>query len=124
MHIGDCVLVKQPVINKLMPPLDLHPYFIKCVKGSMVTAERRNRSITQNKEHFILLLIDNMNKLNYRNITNNNESNDDYDFDLVKPTRENKNNPSPGIKRYPLGIRNRPTFYHELTENEGREKIL
>ena len=90
MHIGDCVLVKQPGINKLMPPLNLRPYFIKCVKGSMVTAERRNKSITQNKEHFILLLINNMNKLNYRNITNNNESDDDYDFDLVKPTRGKK----------------------------------
>ena len=33
-------------------------YFVKCVKGSMVTAERRNKSITQNKEHFILLPID------------------------------------------------------------------
>ena len=71
MHIEDCVLVKQPGINKLMPPF-------------MVTAERRNKSITLNKEHFILLPIDNINKLNYRNITNNNKNYHDYDFDLVK----------------------------------------
>ena len=62
MHIGDCVLVKQPRINKLTPPFDPHPYFIKCVKGSMVRAERRNKSITRSKEHFILLPIDNKNK--------------------------------------------------------------
>ena len=116
-HIGhiDRVLVKQPRLNKLTPPFDPDPYFVKCVKGSMVTAERRNKSITRNKEHFILLPIDNKYKLDYQNITNNKENDDDFDFDLVKPTTENKNNPSPHIKRYPLRTRNRPTFYHELT---------
>ena len=115
MHIGDCVLVKQPVINKLMPPFDPDPYFIKCIKGSIVTAERRNKSITRNKEHFILLPIDNKNKLNYRNVASNNENDDDFDFDLVKPTTENENNPSPSIRKFPVRTRNRPTFYHELT---------
>ena len=81
----------------------------------MVTAERRNKSISRNEEHFILLPIDNKNKLNYRNLTNNNENNDYFDFDLVKPTRENENNPSPSIRRYPVRTRNRHTFYHELT---------
>ena len=113
MHIGDGVLVKQPRINKLTPQFDPDPHFIKCVKGSMVTAERKNKSITRNKEHFILLPVDNKNKLNYRNITNN--KNDDYfDFDLVRPTTENENNPSPPLRRYPVRTRNRPTFYHEL----------
>ena len=59
------------------------------LKGNMVTAERRNKSITQNKENFILLLIDNKIKSNYHNITNNNE-NDDFDFDFAKPTTENE----------------------------------
>ena len=81
----------------------------------MVTAERRNKCITQNKEHYILLSIDNKNNLNYRNTRNNNENDDDFDFDLVKPTTENKNNPSPPIRRYPVRTRNRPTFYPELT---------
>ena len=26
MHIGDCVLVKQPRLNKLTPPFDPDPY--------------------------------------------------------------------------------------------------
>ena len=115
MHIGDCVLVKQKRINKLTPPFNLDPYFIKYIKGSMVTAERRNKSITRNKEHFIRLPIDNRNKLNYRNITNNNENDDDFDFDLVRPTTENENNPTPPIRRHLVRTRNRPTFYHELT---------
>ena len=59
------------------------------LKGNMVTAERRNKSITQNKENFILLPIDNKIKSNYHNITNNKE-NDDFDFDFAKPTTENE----------------------------------
>ena len=55
----------------------------------MVTVKRRNKSITQNKEHFILLPIDDKIKSNYHNITNNNE-NDDFDFDFAKPTTENE----------------------------------
>ena len=101
MHIGNCVLVKQPRLNKLTPPFDPDPYFFKCVEGSMITAERGNKCITQNKEHFIILPINNKNKLNYRNATNNNKHNDDFDFDLVKPTTENENNPSPPIRTYP-----------------------
>ena len=56
------------------------------LKGNV---ERRNKSITQNKENFILLPIDNKIKSNYHNITNNNE-NDDFDFDFAKPTTENE----------------------------------
>ena len=77
----------------------------------MVTAQRRNKCKTRNKEHFILLPIDSKNKLNYQNVTNNNENDDDFDFGLIKPTTEKKNNPSPPIRRY--SVRNRPTFYHE-----------
>ena len=79
----------------------------------MVTVKRRNKSITQNKEHFILLPIDDKIKSNYHNITNNNE-NDDFDFDFAKPTTENEKNPSPPI-RYVVRTRNHSTFYHELT---------
>ena len=115
MHVGDYVLDKQPKMNKPTPPLDPDPYFFKCIKGSMATAERRNKSITRNKEHFIFLPIDNKNKLNYRNTTNNNENSDDFDFDLVKPTTENENNPSQPVRRYLVRTRNCPAFYHELT---------
>ena len=115
IHIRDRVLVKQPRLNKLTPPFDSDPHFVKCVKGSLVTAERRNKSTTRNKENFILLPIDNKNKLDYQDITNNNENDDDFDFDLVKPTTENENIPSPPIRRYPVRTRNHPTFYHELT---------
>ena len=108
-QIGDRVLVKQPRLNKLTPPFDPDHYFDKCVKGSMVTAERRNKSITRKKEHFILLAIDNKNELDYRNITNNNENDNDFDFDLVKQTTENEKNPSLPIRRYPVRTRNRPT---------------
>ena len=115
MHIGDCVLVIKPRMNKLTPLFDLDPHFIKFVKGSMVTVERRNKSIAQNKEHSILLPINNKNKLNYQNIINNNENDDDFIFDLVKPTTKNRNNPSMSIRRYLVRTRNHPTFYHELT---------
>ena len=98
-----------------MPPFGPGPYFIKCVKGSMATAERRNKSITRNKEHFILLPNVSKNKLNYPNITNNSENDDDFDFDLVKSTTENENNPVRPTRRYLVRTRNRPTFYHELT---------
>ena len=72
--------MKQPRLSKLTLLFDPDSYFAKCVKGSMVTAERRNKSITRNKEYFILLPIDNKNKLNYQNIANHNGS-DDFDFD-------------------------------------------
>ena len=98
--------------NKLKPQFDPDHYFIKCVKGSLVTAERRNKST--NKEHFIFLPINNKNNLNYRNVTNNNENDDDFDIDLVKTSTENESNPSPPIRRYPVRARNRPMFYHEL----------
>ena len=101
-------------IKKLTPPFDPNPFF-KCFMGSKVTKERRNKSIIRKKDHFILLPTGNKNKLSYRNITNNNEKDDDFEFDLVKPTTENKNNPIPPIRRYQVKTRNRPTFYHELT---------
>ena len=97
--------MKQPRPNKLTPPLDPYPYFIECLKGSMVTAER-NKSITQNKEHFILLPIDNKNRLDYQNITNNNENDDVFDLGLGKPTTENEDNPIPPIKRYLVSTTN------------------
>ena len=81
----------------------------------MVTAERRNKNVTWNKEHFILLPIDNKNKLDYQNITDNKENDDDFDFEVVKPTTENKKNPNLPIRRYPVRTRNHPTFCHELT---------
>ena len=122
IHIGDCVLVKQLRLNKSKSPFDLDPYFVKCVKGSMVTAERRNKSITRNKEHFKLLSINNKNKLNYRNITNNNKNDDYFDFDLVKATTENENNTSPPIRTYPVRTRNRPTFFYELMDGDKTKK--
>ena len=83
--------------------------FFKCVKGSKVTTERRNKSTTRKKDDFILLPIDNKNKLSYRNITNNNED-DDFELGLVKPTTENKKNLIPPIRRYTVKTRNRVTM--------------
>ena len=88
----------------------------------MVTAERRNKSITRNKEHFKLLSINNKNKLNYRNITNNNKNDDYFDFDLVKATTENENNTSPPIRTYPLRNRNHPAFFYELMDGDKTKK--
>ena len=48
--------MKQPRLNKLTPPFDTDPYFIRYINRSMVTAKRRNKSTTQNKEHFIFSL--------------------------------------------------------------------
>ena len=58
----------------------------------MVTAKRRNKSITRNKKHFLFLPIDKKIKLNHQNIASNNENDDDFDFNFVKSTMENENN--------------------------------
>ena len=55
IQIRNCVLVKQSKISKLLLPFKAYPYFAKCIKGSVVTAKRRNKSMTRNKEHAILL---------------------------------------------------------------------
>ena len=50
--IGDSVLVKQPKENKLSTPFDPKPYQVTNKKGTMVTAEREDKSITWNSSFF------------------------------------------------------------------------
>ena len=52
MKPGDTVLVKQKRQNKLTPPFSPDPYEITARKGSMVTAQRGNHTITRNSSHF------------------------------------------------------------------------
>ena len=51
--IGDNVLVKQPKENKLSTPFDPKPYQVTNKKGTMVTAEREDKSITRNSSLLI-----------------------------------------------------------------------
>ena len=52
MKPGDTVLVKQKRQNKLTPPFSPDPYEITARKGSMVTAQRGDHTITRNSSHF------------------------------------------------------------------------
>ena len=52
VEVGDMVLARQPKTNKLSTPFDAKPYKVTQTKGSMVTAERSDKSITRNSSHF------------------------------------------------------------------------
>ena len=49
---GDYVLVRQSKQNKLTSPYDPRPYKVITRKGTMITAERPDHSITRNIQHF------------------------------------------------------------------------
>ena len=52
IKLGDTVLVKQTKINKFSTPFDPHPYTVKAINGTMVTAERDDHVITRNISFF------------------------------------------------------------------------
>ena len=52
LEIGDRVLVKQPKHNKLSTPFSPEPMEIMEKKGSMITAQNADRSVTRNSSFF------------------------------------------------------------------------
>lgn len=55
LTVGDQVLVRQPKRNKLTPRFFPKPYEITDVKGTMITARRKEHQITRNCSHFKLV---------------------------------------------------------------------
>ena len=51
MKLGDVVLVKQPMKNKLTPLYNPEPLVVTKVKGALVKARNRNKSVTRNVSH-------------------------------------------------------------------------
>ena len=50
--VGDTVLVRQRLVNKLSSPYNKHPYTIVQIKGSMITARNATSYITRNSSQF------------------------------------------------------------------------
>ena len=48
----DVVLVKQPMKNKLTPCYNPEPLVVPKVRGTLVEARNRNKSVTRNISHF------------------------------------------------------------------------
>ena len=53
--VGDIVLPRQQQTNKFSTPFQPEQFRITEVKGSMITATSKDRSITRNASHFKLL---------------------------------------------------------------------
>ena len=52
IELGDTVIIKQPKCNKLSPPFSPVPLVVEEKNGSMVTANDRNKTVTQNSSMF------------------------------------------------------------------------
>ena len=50
--VGDTVLVRQRLVNKLSSPYNKHPYTIVQIKGSIITARNATSYITRNSSQF------------------------------------------------------------------------
>jgi hypothetical protein len=54
LQVGDRVLVKQNQTNKTISPYDPNPFEITSIKGTMITAKNKNKTITRNISFFKL----------------------------------------------------------------------
>ena len=93
--VGDTVLVRQILVNKLSSPYNKHPYTIVQIKGSMITTRNAASYITRNSSHFKKVTI---------------TTKQDY---AAGPLDDEKvNNPTPDhpveIRRYPAKQNRRP----------------
>ena len=55
IQIGDSVLVRQRKQNKLSTRYNPYPFQVTSIKGTMVTARRKDKYITRNASHFKLI---------------------------------------------------------------------
>ena len=74
IDVGDTVLVKQVKNNKFSTKFDARPYKVTRKKGTMITAERNDHTITRNVSHFKKL----PNDMNDETMS---DLEDDIDFD-------------------------------------------
>lgn len=51
-QLGDTVLIRQQKTNKLSTPYDLKPLVITDKKGTMITAENKDKTVTRNSSFF------------------------------------------------------------------------
>ena len=107
IRIGDQVLVQWKKTNKLMSRFDPVPYVVKFIKGTMVTAERSDHSITRNLSFFKL----------WQPITNSKASTTAFrprspSFELLDP-----------IQVRPMRV-NPTSPQAQVVEEDGNEMIL
>ena len=93
--VGDTVLVRQRLVNKLSSPYNKHPYTIVQIKSSMITARNATSYITRNSSQF-------------KKVTTPTQQ--DYAADPLDD--EKVNNPTPDhpeeFRRYPARQNRRP----------------
>ena len=101
LKVGDKVLVRQSYTNKFSTPFDPSPLTVTCVKGTMITAQKRDGScMTRNISHFKCLS---------PNLVQQND--EDFDVDIDIPVNQenpvNPNNPVVDNNMLPRGNRAR-----------------
>lgn len=104
--IGDQVLVKQKKVNKLTPRFDPQAYKITKIKGTMITANRPNHTITRNCSHFKLFI-------GSSNFADKRDDDDDGLSEHAGITTPDGDNREKEVDRYPTRNRDRPSYYHE-----------
>ena len=113
MKIGDCVLVKQKRKNKLSTRFDPRSLRVTKIKGTMVTAQRNNFTITRNQSFFKLVDDARLQSDGEEDVD------DDYQTDgneQIEDENRNDNTVRQGqnpIARYPVRDRRRPQYYHD-----------
>ena len=113
MKIGDCVLVKQKRKKKMSTRFDSRSLRVTKIKGTMLTAQRNNFTITRNQSFF--KLVDDARLQS----DGEEDANDDYQTDgneQIEDENRNDNTVRQGqnpIARYPVRDRRRPQYYHD-----------
>ena len=113
MKIGDCVLVKQKRKNKLSTRFDPRSLRVTKIKGTMVTAQRNNFTITRNQSFFKLV--------DDARLQSDGEEDVDEDYqtdgnEQIEDENRNDDTVRQGqnpIARYPVRDRRRPQYYHD-----------
>ena len=113
MKIGDCVLVKQKRKNKLSTRFDPRLLRVTKIKGTMVTAQRNNLTITRNQSFFKLV-----DDARFQS-DGEEDIDDDYQTDGNEQIEDENRNDDTVIQgqnpiaRYPVRDRRRPQYYHD-----------
>lgn len=105
--IGNKVIVKQQRKNKFTSPFDPKPLTVTKINGTMVTAERKDYSITRNVSHFKKYL-QNKRTADREDTHGHDGENEDTDDEIPgMPTQP----VDPEPRRYPQRKRNKPRLY-------------
>lgn len=111
--IGDQLLVRQPKVNKLTSRFDPKPYRITTIKGTMITARRKDHKITRNCSRFKPFA-----GISRSDNSDIGEENIDVDqpiiLDANEAEPEEREEPEERADhRYPARQRYRPLFYRD-----------